>query len=208
MEGPELMRKQLCAAVLAWSSSATGLRRTSTAKSARRSISAFLRWVQIWNHQNEGSSPLKSLADITPFHLRTYDTFLAAQHSVHTCYHYYVRVAALIKLCADVPIETRKWAARPRREALPESRAVQRYPNKEFLAIRRAARQVVVAAHQRISGAYTLAQEHNQVSCSDPIRAKALHEVLVYGAPQSALAPASPRSMPAEGKRPPVAGCF
>lgn len=183
--GPELIREQLCAAVLISSTHTNGLRRTSSVKNVARSLSAFLKWVDLVGDQGlAGGDQIKSLEDLTPFHLRTYEDHLSS-YTRHTSTRYYFHLTAFIRLSAVISPATRSWAAKRRRSELPPTKPVQRYTREEFVAIRNAARRTVIAAHRRITEAFALAHQYEADPCADPVRARALNEVLVHGKPQS-----------------------
>lgn len=187
LAGPLLLRAELGSAMQTWSASSTGGRRIATVLTMRRSVSAFLRWVDQWNHENPNvaSAHLSSIADTTVWHLRQYRTYLQDKYAASSAYGYYSQICILLRMSSAVLADTRREASRRKGDGPPAAGVIQRYPKEEFTRIRNAARRCIVAAHARITKAYALAQQHEHPRCADPVRAKALNEVIVYGRPQS-----------------------
>lgn len=187
MVGPEQVRAELVRAVAAWSSSENGGRRTASVLSVRRGLSAFLRWVDCWNREGGtvAGSQIQSLADMTPFHLQRYQYHLGSEHAPHTRHEYYATATILLLLAPGVAQATRREALKRKLELPPPAHSIQRYSNAAFTQIRNAARRTVEMAHTRITASYLLAQAHDDPKCPYPDRARALHEVMVHGRPQS-----------------------
>lgn len=187
MHGPETMRASLASAVEAWSASASGGRRTWSVLGVRRGVSAFLRWVEFWNQEVSSGARAKvhSMADFTPFHLRQYKAYLRAEHTTLTFLEYYCDITVLLKYAPGVSADTLREASKRRGDAPPPSRPVQRYSNQELFDLKKAARQVFMAAWRRITSAHALSRQYDDPSCLDPERSSALHEVIVHGKPQT-----------------------
>ena len=185
--GPEQIRAQLLAAVMAWSSNVDGGRRTASIGNMRRSVSSFLRWLDERNSQldERAWAPVRSMEEFTSFHLRQFRVDLQNKYQPGTAYEYYSKLAILIKRAPGIREDT-LWEAARRKGGLPsQPKPVQRYSPSEFSRLRSAARRSVQASHARISNAYALAHSHNEMTCPAPVRALALHEVLLFGKPQS-----------------------
>jgi hypothetical protein len=187
LAGPELVRAELGAAVVAWTTSANGGRRIAAIKSKRYSMSAFLKWLEHCNQEQlDGKDePIRSLADVTPFHLRRYLLYLKKKYAPHTVHDYYSDIIVLLKRSNAVSKETKREAGKRKRTEVPPTRPVQRYPHKEFVELRNAARRIVQAAHGRITTAYALAQQYEDPQCPDRVRAGALRDVIAHGKPQT-----------------------
>ena len=187
MCGPALLRAQMASAAVAWSASPSGGRRKASALSMLRSVSSFLRWIGQWNQENGDleAAQVLNMSDVTPFHLQRYRGYLKANHAINTAYGYYSDLTVLLRLAQGVPNETRREARRRRGDAPIPVQLVRRYPKREFVEIRNAARRCLEGAHSRITAAYSLAQQHEDPCCPEPARAVALQEVLVHGTPQS-----------------------
>jgi hypothetical protein len=183
MAGPFTVRAELAAAVLVWSATEKGGRRSSSIASLKTGLSAFLRWIDHWNSHCQGQqgAEIQTLADMTPFHLLQCRTYMEAKYKLYTVLSYFQDVTGLLRIAPGVSSETRRAAAKRKGNAPAPVRPVQRYSKAEFAAIRKAARRCVAEARDRILAAYDLAMQHDDPNCPDPIRAKALHDVLHYG---------------------------
>lgn len=187
MAGPEQLRVGMGRAVLAWSSSARGGRRTHGVKGMRKGLSAFLRWVDGWNQKpkNDPSTYVGAVEDVTPFHLRQFRSHLDANHKKSTVYHYYGDAAVLLRHAPGVSKETWREAAKRKGDGPPPVKKMQRYTQSEVSRLRNGARKVVMTAHARIAPAYLVARDPDAAGSRDSMQAKALHEVLLYGRPRS-----------------------
>lgn len=181
MAGPSGLRADLGAAVAAWSADVKGGRRTHSVASVRRGLSAFLRWTEIWNQGLDGvaTAQIKSMVDITPFHLKSYRRYLQAEYATNTAYCYYTDIAVVVSFATTATNATRREASKRKGDSPPRSRMVQRYSQAEFVAFRNAARRTVTGAHKRITAARALAQEYKNPMCKDLVLARALHDLLV-----------------------------
>lgn len=185
--GPEGVRKQLNAAVLAWSSTENGCRRTSTARNIRRAIAAFLRWLEGWNEERQISEEksVESLSDMTPFHLVRFKEDLKDRCSLRTSWDYYRDFARLLHFAPGVTKATRREASKRKAPYPIKISSVIRYSELEFTQLRNAARRTIEGAYARIIPNYNQSRTYKDPECHDRLRAVALHEVLLYGMPQT-----------------------
>jgi hypothetical protein len=195
MAGPEAMRSAFATAVLAWTASAAGGRRTSTVRKMRSSLSAFLRWVETAN-EVEDAGLLAGISDITPFHLRRFRADLEAKHAVHTANYYYIGVCTLLGFAGGVADATERERRKRKSDRPPPTRPVQRYSAEQFSNIRNGARRVVAAAHERITAASALAAQAGDPQCLEPVKAQALAETIRDGIPSTV---AGKRALGAQG---------
>lgn len=187
MAGPCQLRVQLGLAVAMWASSATGGRRTTTVKNTKTALSAFLKWVDLWNGENSSSADtmLYRLEDINPFHVLRYRLHLETKHGYHTARGYYSDLCVLLRLAPGVSNVSRREASKRIGQSIIPVRPIRRYSHSEHSAILHAARRVVVEARARVTRSYSLTQQVDALSGDERTRATALRDVLLHGSPQS-----------------------
>jgi hypothetical protein len=182
LAGPIAMRIEIGAAILAWSAETGGIRTAATLHSVRRSVSAWMRWVQSWN-ENNPNALVAEIRDVGAFHIVRYRTHLSDRYTSNTARGYLIDLRSVLRRAHGTPAGTMRAtiSATPRSDA----RSVQRYTPNEFSAIRNAARRVVEKAHERIHPAHLEALTEQGPVELQTIRGRALYELLTLGAPQS-----------------------
>lgn len=187
MAGPKLVRVAMGKAIAAWSATATGGRRTHAVRGVRKGMSSFLRWVEGWNHEHANGSihQIRTIADVTPFHLNRYRSYLNENHTDHTVHHYYGDAATMLRFAPGVSKETLREAGKRKGDAPRPVHPVKRYTHTEYAQIRNGSRRIVLEARGRIAAAFSLSKQHDDPMCEDPTRAQALHEVMLYGTPRT-----------------------
>lgn len=191
MAGPVMLRRQIAAGVAAHCAQTSGWRRFESVARGRKGVSAFLKWIDQWNDERPAEAVM-DLSDLTPFHIRTFRQALAekiSEHthrrlSEHTRHEYYKSLRPVLAASPGTPQSTRR-ELRKRIGVVAGHQSVERYSRQEFAAIKSAARRVLQQAHSRISSAHQEALRHDRGIASEVARAKALHEVLTMGRPQS-----------------------
>ncbi|MCK2032212.1 hypothetical protein [Microbacterium sp. KSW4-4] len=154
----------------------------SSVENVRRSCSLLLRWICTLVGA-DGEYPLASSKDLTPFHLVQFQRFAEQRLAETSLMSYYGRVCMLMDFLPTSPavrLQSRKRRASKTRNPV---RPVERYEQSEFLAIQRAARNVVRAAHRRVTDAYREALQGDQESAT--AKQRALWEIVQFGEPQS-----------------------
>lgn len=183
MAGAETLRRDFAQAVLAWSASEKGGRRTSSVLAIKRALSSFLRYVEKFN-ADRSVSRVEFIAEITPFHLRGYHVELHRLQSRTTVDDYFNRMRTLLRFAGTTSDATRREINKRQGWSKPETQ-IERYSKRDFVRIRNAARKVVEEAHTRIHTAHLEALEHGAGNAPDTAKSLALHELMTLGMPQS-----------------------
>jgi len=183
MAGAETLRRDFAQAVLAWSASERGGRRTSSVLAIKRALSSFLKYVAELS-ADRSVSRVEFIAEITPFHLRGYHTELLRLRSRTTVDDYFNRVRTLLRFATNTSDATRREINKRQGWSKPETQ-IERYSKRDFVRIRDAARKVVEEAHARIHAAHLEALEHSGGNAPDTAKSLALHELMTLGMPQS-----------------------
>lgn len=183
MVGAETLRREFAEAVLAWSASEKGGRRTSSVLGIKRAVSSFLRYLE--DLSADGSvSRVDFIAEITPFHLRGYYAELLRLKARTTVDDYFCRTRTLLRSAGSTSDATRREINKRQGWSTPETQ-IERYSKRDFVRIRNAARKAVEDAHVRIHGAHLEALEHGAGNATGTAKGQALYEVMTLGKPQS-----------------------
>lgn len=183
MVGAETLRREFAEAVLAWSASEKGGRRTSSVLGIKTAVSCFLRYLE--ELSADGSvSRVEFIAEITPFHLRGYHAELLRLKARTTVDDYFCRMRTLLRSAGSTSDATRREINKRQGWSKPETQ-IERYSKRDFVRIRNAARKAVEDAHVRIHTAHLEALEHGAGNAKVTAKGQALYEVMTLGKPQS-----------------------
>lgn len=183
MVGAETLRREFAEAVLAWSASEKGGRRTSSVLGIKRAVSSFLRYLEDLS-ADRFVSRVEFVAEITPFHLRGYHAELLRLKARTTVDDYFCRTRTLLRFAGSTSDATRREINKRQGWSKPETQ-IERYSKRDFVRIRNAARKAVEDAHVRIHAAHLEALEHGVGNLQATAKGQALHEVMTLGKPQS-----------------------
>lgn len=183
MAGAETLRRDFAQAVLAWSASERGGRRTSSVLAIKRALSSFLRYLD--EHCADRSiSRVKFIAEISPFHLRGYHAELLRLNARTTVDDYFSLTRKLLRFAGTTSDATRREINKRQGWSKPETQ-IERYSKADFVRIRNAARKVVKEAHTRIHAAHLEALDHGAGHGQATAKSLALYELMTLGIPQS-----------------------
>lgn len=182
MVGAETLRRDFAEAVLAWSASEKGGRRTSSVLGIKRAVSSFLRYLEQLSVDRLGSR-VEFIAEITPFHLRGYHAELLRMKARTTMDDYFNRTRTLLRFAGTTSDATRREINKRQGWSKPETQ-IERYSKRDFVRIRNAARDAVQNAHARIHAAHLEALEHGAGNAQVTAKGQALYEVMTLGKPQ------------------------
>lgn len=183
MVGAETLRREFAEAVLAWSASEKGGRRTSSVLGIKRAMSCFLRYLEELN-ADRSVSRVDFIAEITPFHLRGYHAELLRLKARTTVDDYFCKTRTLLRFARKTSDATRREINKRQGWSKPETQ-IERYSKRDFVRIRNAARKAVEDAHVRIHAAHLEALEHGAGNAQGTAKGQALYEVMTRGKPQS-----------------------
>ncbi len=181
MEGPDPMRSQILQAIVNWTKNPKGGRRLSSVRGIRRSVSAWLRWVRAENETR--SEPLTCIDQITVFDLERFRTNALETASEVTVFNYYRDIRVLLRASPDATASVRRYSTSRIGTAPGAGEGITQIPysSEQFQEIRSEARQIVKAAHKRITAARLLLDGFDPLDPSPDPYILGLHQTLMSG---------------------------
>jgi len=182
--GPEPLRREVAAALKAWSQRKDGLRRRGTLAHSLRAARYLLAWAQ---ESDAGGRVHATFRDWRRADLLDFRSALYLSLAPSTAWAAYAQARRLLQNVADLDPDLRRLlharlGPRPNAQSSP----VAFYTAKQVRDLRRKAKSLITKMHVRIAANYALATDPT-VRADDPryARSQALREVLRTGLPAS-----------------------